>query len=564
MDETLKADRQYADYDMYAALMLSNLLDNEQDVKDQKVQVERQQTIQEEDEEEEQEDIIWVPADKHPQIAPTEFANFIKTHGTKSPIKSGRLNRRKSILSQSLSVKNTQQHRREEEDNDDDEEADLNRTLSEKKRNFLKKVMTDNVNLKEAANIFDRNSPGIDESLIIAPKSDKSLLRRSAFSARGRSRKTEDRQQMKRRSVSQRKPSSENIKNESWDKKSGIDLFDQPVNMSEWIDLGSVSLDSDDSQRGIISRVHDAESQLRSTAATTQDHPTVKDVVEPKQVLASVKEEQKGPKRPSMVRAPTETITTTTTADGAGGGVLVVATTTKPEKRSSWLSGLFQPNNNSTNKKPMNNNNNNNNNTSSLSSLATLFSRSLSMKSNLSNLSTNHNTKSSTIHITNKNNTLIPPSPPPPQQQENKKPSRLEERSFFNSNRLPLHVERAIYRLSHMKLADPRRPLQQQVLISNLMFWYLSIQQNDFQQQEKEPVTTKQPNNNTQQQQQQQTSKKIGNKMSRLIYSAKKRKNDSKKSSNVQFSLTPIPSHHQQQFGEEEEEDDVPLSHYQS
>lgn len=92
--------------------------------------------------------IIRVPADKHPQIAPTEFANFIKTHGTKSPIKSGRLNRRKSILSQSLSVKNTQQHRREEEDNDDDEEADLNRTLSEKKRNFLKKVMTDNVNLK--------------------------------------------------------------------------------------------------------------------------------------------------------------------------------------------------------------------------------------------------------------------------------------------------------------------------------------------------------------------------------------------------------------------------------
>lgn len=66
MDETLKADRPYADYDMYAALMLSNLLDNEQDVKDQKVQLERQQikeqTIQEEEEEEEEQDIndvIW-------------------------------------------------------------------------------------------------------------------------------------------------------------------------------------------------------------------------------------------------------------------------------------------------------------------------------------------------------------------------------------------------------------------------------------------------------------------------------------------------------------------------
>lgn len=41
--------------------------------------------------------------------------------------------------------------------------------------------------------------------------------------------------------------------------------------------------------------------------------------------------------------------------------------------------------------------------------------------------------------------------------------------------RLPLHVERAIYKLSHVKLANPRRPLHEQVLISNQMFWYLSI-----------------------------------------------------------------------------------------
>ncbi|WFC97853.1 hypothetical protein MYAM1_000574 [Malassezia yamatoensis] len=41
--------------------------------------------------------------------------------------------------------------------------------------------------------------------------------------------------------------------------------------------------------------------------------------------------------------------------------------------------------------------------------------------------------------------------------------------------RFPLHIERALYRLSHTKLANPRRPLQDQVVISNLMFWYLSI-----------------------------------------------------------------------------------------
>jgi hypothetical protein len=44
-----------------------------------------------------------------------------------------------------------------------------------------------------------------------------------------------------------------------------------------------------------------------------------------------------------------------------------------------------------------------------------------------------------------------------------------------NYARYPIHVERAIYRLSHIKLANPRRPLYEQVLISNLMFWYLGI-----------------------------------------------------------------------------------------
>jgi hypothetical protein len=44
--------------------------------------------------------------------------------------------------------------------------------------------------------------------------------------------------------------------------------------------------------------------------------------------------------------------------------------------------------------------------------------------------------------------------------------------------RYPIHVERAIYRLSHIKLANPRRPLSEQVLISNLMFWYLGVINN--------------------------------------------------------------------------------------
>ncbi|KAI8887496.1 hypothetical protein K501DRAFT_268814 [Backusella circina FSU 941] len=45
----------------------------------------------------------------------------------------------------------------------------------------------------------------------------------------------------------------------------------------------------------------------------------------------------------------------------------------------------------------------------------------------------------------------------------------------FNYTRLPIHTERAVYRLSHIKLTHPRRPLRDQVMISNLMFWYLSV-----------------------------------------------------------------------------------------
>ncbi|TRM65330.1 hypothetical protein BD626DRAFT_546847 [Schizophyllum amplum] len=54
-------------------------------------------------------------------------------------------------------------------------------------------------------------------------------------------------------------------------------------------------------------------------------------------------------------------------------------------------------------------------------------------------------------------------------------PSQPSTPGMNNWSRYPIHVERAIYRLSHIKLANPRRPLYEQVLISNLMFWYLGV-----------------------------------------------------------------------------------------
>ncbi|KAF9932413.1 hypothetical protein FBU30_008265 [Linnemannia zychae] len=52
--------------------------------------------------------------------------------------------------------------------------------------------------------------------------------------------------------------------------------------------------------------------------------------------------------------------------------------------------------------------------------------------------------------------------------------------------RMPIHTERAIYRLSHVKLANPRRPLHEQVLISNMMFWYLGVIEQEAEMQQRQ------------------------------------------------------------------------------
>ncbi|CAO3643357.1 unnamed protein product [Cunninghamella blakesleeana] len=59
---------------------------------------------------------------------------------------------------------------------------------------------------------------------------------------------------------------------------------------------------------------------------------------------------------------------------------------------------------------------------------------------------------------------LSPPSSPP-----------IYEIDYLENRRLPIQLERGIYRLSHTKLMDYQRPLHQQVIISNLMYWYLSL-----------------------------------------------------------------------------------------
>ncbi|KAI9453716.1 hypothetical protein BJY52DRAFT_1396289 [Lactarius psammicola] len=76
-------------------------------------------------------------------------------------------------------------------------------------------------------------------------------------------------------------------------------------------------------------------------------------------------------------------------------------------------------------------------------------------------------------------------------------PTSPQQSGVNNYSRYPIHVERAIYRLSHIKLANPRRALYEQVLISNLMFWYLGIinkTQQTQQQQQQQAVAQRQVN----------------------------------------------------------------------
>ncbi|KAI8598341.1 hypothetical protein EDD21DRAFT_382768 [Dissophora ornata] len=97
---------------------------------------------------------------------------------------------------------------------------------------------------------------------------------------------------------------------------------------------------------------------------------------------------------------------------------------------------------------------------------------------------------------------------------------------YSNYNRLPIHVERAIYRLSHVKLANPRRPLHEQVLISNMMFWYLGvIQQQQLMQQQAEMQLQQQQ----QAQQQKENSKGTNSKGDGKKSKPKKRKSQKKK-----------------------------------
>lgn len=107
----------------------------------------------------------------------------------------------------------------------------------------------------------------------------------------------------------------------------------------------------------------------------------------------------------------------------------------------------------------------------------------------------------------------------------------------YNWTRFSILEERAIYRMAHIKLANPRRALYSQVLLSNFMYSYLAkVQQmhpqmnlpTSAKQQRKQEAKNQQPDEFTQYQRYQQVSKDVAEDLTRSLTCS----SSSKKSSN--------------------------------
>ncbi|KAI9491647.1 hypothetical protein BDB00DRAFT_930228 [Zychaea mexicana] len=481
--------------------------------------------------------LIWVPAHKHPQIAPSEFVHWIQVHGAAPTRKGSKVKRQKSQLSRSMSYNDALEDFDKDTSTDSTSESDSPVSPKDTDARLLPGI-AEHAHGKDG-HVFDRHSTVVDDSRILAPPTqNRSLLRRSAFSARrapsegGPRGGIGDRRRSRRPAPAPRHSTDTSERMGHVPSAEPISLHDHPVSLSEWIDLGSASLEPDDSQHGILSRVHDAESQLFSKIMDEDrhHHPTMKDeknqdkATPPSEEMAAIPEVDTSEERAqvqesdttlSTTTAATTTATTINTNDDSDTGVsaesnpAAITTLTderrvtlrrsasdlvmneRVERKPSWISNLL----NGDKKKKKSRRGSlrrvddarhisekerdtlqltrvtsmNDDPDNKKRGFAAFISRSLSLKS-----ITRKEPKFNPMRA----KALVAGSGPKAPQngvngQQQQQP--LVTKQYINSYRLPIHVERAVYRLSHMKLTNPRRPLHQQVLISEFMFWYLSI-----------------------------------------------------------------------------------------
>jgi Activator of mitotic machinery Cdc14 phosphatase activation C-term len=380
--------------------------------------------------------------------------------------------------------------------------------------------------------VFDRHSSATDESPVIVPRVDGSLLRRAARTRIRRTSLSGSQPGEAGRRFGNRRSQSIHAKPSDYPERfgdvppEGVTLQDRPVSISEIIDFGGPEYEPAESQQGIITRVHDAETEVFSRIAAEENQqqevkaatpdateiavsPHIQDenvVVDTAKVIVptaghvNIPTTTQVPEEQVDVITPTPTVEHKTQPDNQ----VVLTTkpkatlaksdsksskssssTLKPEKRSSW-SFKFMSDDKSKKKKHQQQQHLTSDSLQRVSSTSSTISTASNVSSTgssklkhkdtneifsnpakklgLSNLFQRSNSKAQKTNI-NGSSVMV------------KKSAKSNELKVANDDfsRFPVHIERAIYRLSHYKLSNPRRPLHHQVLISNLMFWYLSI-----------------------------------------------------------------------------------------
>ncbi|ORY93231.1 hypothetical protein BCR43DRAFT_526825 [Syncephalastrum racemosum] len=388
--------------------------------------------------------LFWVPAAHHPEIAPGEFEEYLRTTNALANRQRSRVKRRASILSNSFTAKDAQLGEEKEVREgtaakvpEDDERRQQRRSRLRRSMSLDTIVAAENQmrNVPDFL-VFDRNSSAEDQSRVLIPDRP-SLLRRGARTKfqRNPSFKVAARPAVPSPPPLQQRQ-SEPVPPTFLEQ---LNQQQQPNNgppLAEPMPMRRVSDDEvfNNSKKKLDGQVESlaipGSSPSPPPLPAIQPQPsstTAPAIVEAKQTSKPSwswsslwSEPKKGSKtdldiqpRPSVS---SDTTTTTTTTNTTPPFTSTTTTTNSSQKKFG---------------------------------LSSLFSRKTSSKEH--------------------------PTPPPPQKTNSMPAPKDFQLNRINQNRLPIHLERAIYRLSHMKLANPRRPLKEQVLISNFMFWYLSI-----------------------------------------------------------------------------------------
>ncbi|RHZ89909.1 hypothetical protein Glove_9g349 [Diversispora epigaea] len=462
--------------------------------------------------------LFWVPAHLHPEIAPNEFRKWLKNHA-KDGFNSGpiSLRRRKSTLSRQYIPT----------ENDDDEQPEK-KVDTEKKRsgfdwenfaaldenispssessklNIIKRSLSLNFPPfmgsdydPKNPNIFDRNSSTDVDSPVLIHRMAPALKRTARTKIRRNSVAGE---QYPHRFSAHRRTKSTHIL--SGKNKNGNLISNHPKKTS-----ASLSLDKSDisDKEKIKLKENNSEIELAFIDSndisgpiriTLKDNDDLLSAPSPQRISSlphgalemanELQEDQVSlPDKTKLfmdtvntddTSKPTpEMSTSALTSTSPTSSNLIPTSISQPKRSSAWTSWLFgagsderekdkemktkkqKAEKENENSEPVNKEKEKN----SKMSLSSIFSWPSQNKGKPTDDNVNSvNSADSTI------------SQPPFSQNtdiSNKKPK------YTNYNRLPIHVERAIYRLSHIKLANPRRPLSEQVLISNMMFWYLSL-----------------------------------------------------------------------------------------